>query len=174
MTMPKPGVTTAAGRKRKIEEIRATARFGQFPIPADMSPVDILMDELKRSAGFCFWIETKMSEWTDGLIELGATNYDDKGAMQTAPTNEREWIGIWQSERKHLATVAKMCIDAGVDERRVQLAERQSELMFMLINEAFDMLQLTAEQQARVPKIMPALIRQMAIPGEVVASDADH
>src|ERR1044072_3062365 len=116
--MPKLSVTTAVGRKRKIEEIRAIARFGQFPIPADMSPVDILMDELKRSAGFCFWIETKMSEGTDGRIELGASHYDDKGPMQPAPTNEREWIGIWQAERKHLATVAKMCIGAGGGERR--------------------------------------------------------
>lgn len=167
--MPKSGVTTAAGRKRKIEEIRATARFGNFPIPADMSPVDILMNELHRSAGFCHWIEIKFAEeFPDSLIQLGETNYDDKGAMQTAPTNEREWIGIWQAERKHLATVAKMCIDAGVDERRVSLAEKQSELMFMLINEAFDMLGLSKEQQAIVPKVMPALIRRLAIPGEVV------
>lgn len=172
--MPKPGVTTAAGRKRKIEEIRATARFGNFPIPEDMSPVDILMNELHRSAGFCHWIEIKFAEeFPDSLIALGETNYDDKGAMQTAPTNEREWIGIWQSERKHLAAVAKMCIDAGVDERRVSLAEKQSEIMFMLINEAFDMLHLSAEQKAIVPKVMPALIRQLAIPGEVVAHHDD-
>ena len=63
--MPKAGVTTAAGRKRKIEEIRATARFGNFPIPADMSPVDILMNELHRSAGFCHWIEIKFRLATD-------------------------------------------------------------------------------------------------------------
>ena len=174
--MPKPGVTTAAGRKRKVEEIRATARFGNFPIPADMSPIDILMDELKRSAGFCFWIESKMAAWSDELIQLGETNFDDKGAMQTAPTNEREWIAIWQAERKHLATVSKMCIDAGVTERQISLAEKQAELMFMLINEAFDMLQLTDEQRVNVPKIMPALIRRMAVPaiqGEVVSPDAD-
>jgi hypothetical protein len=174
--MPKNGVTTAAGRKRKIEEIRATARFGNFPIPADMSPVDILMDELKRSAGFCFWIESKMAEWSDELIDLGVTNYDDKNSLQAIPSNEREWIGIWQSERKHLAQVSKMCIDAGVTERQISLAEKQAEMMFMLINEAFDMLQLTPEQQSNVPKIMPALIRRMAVPaiqGEVV-HDADQ
>lgn len=166
--MPKHGVTTAAGRKRKIEEIRATARFGNFPIPADMSPVDILMDELKRSAGFCYWIESKMSEWDDHLVDLLSENADDKGSVQSLPTNAREWLMVWQSERKHLATVSKMCIDAGVTERQISLAEKQSEMMFMLINEAFDMLQLTPAQQQAVPKIMPALIRRLAIPGEVV------
>lgn len=165
--MPKNGVTTAAGRKRKIEEIRATARFGNFPIPHDMGPVDILLNELQRSAGFCMWIETKIAEWPDDLIPLGETNYDDKGSMQIAPTNDAAWLDVWQRERKHLATVAKMCIDAGVDERRVQLAEKQADLMFALINEAFTRLSLSAEQQAMVPQIMPALIRRMAIPGEV-------
>jgi hypothetical protein len=166
--MPKNGVTTAAGRKRKLEEIRATARFGNFPIPQDMSPVDILMDELKRSAGFCFWIESKLAEWDDDLVDLLSENVDDKGAVQSLPTNQREWILLWQAERKHLATVAKMCIDAGVTERQISLAEKQAELMFMLINEAFDMLGLTEAQRVNVPKIMPALIRRLAIPGEVV------
>ena len=120
--MPKAGVTTAAGRKRAIEEIRATARFGNFPIPADMSPVDILVDELKRSSGFCYWIESKMGEWSDELVELQTENIDDKGSMQIATNNKALWMDIWQRERAHLARVAKMCIDAGVDERRVQLA----------------------------------------------------
>jgi hypothetical protein len=169
--MPQKGVTTAAGRKRKVEEIRATARFGNFPIAADMSPVDVLVDELRRSHSFVYWIESKIAEWPDELVDLGHENYDDKGAMQTAPTDKAMWLAVYQSERKHLATVAKMCIDAGVSERQMQLAERQADLMFMLINEAFDMLQLSPEQQANVPKIMPALIRRMAIPGEVVGSE---
>ncbi len=164
----KPGVSQANSRKRAVEEIRATARFGNFPIPADMSPIDVLLDELKRSAGFCFWIESKMAEWSDDLIELGVTNYDDKGSMQTADSNERVWIDIWQRERGHLARVAKLCIDAGVTERQVALAEKQAELMFTLINEAFTQLGLTAEQQKLVPQIMPALVRRVAIPGEVV------
>lgn len=162
--MPKSGVTTAATRKRMVDEIRATARFGQMPIPADMSPVDVLVDELKRSAGFCFWIESQMAEWEDELVDLQTENLDDKGSMQIAPNNKALWMDVWQRERQHLARVAKMCIDAGVDQRRVELAEKQASMMFMLINEALDMLKLSPEQQAVVPKIMPALIRQLALP----------
>lgn len=170
--MGKAGVSQANSRKRAVEEIRATARFGNFPIPADMSPVDVLVDELKRSAGFCFWIESKMAEWPDDLVDLQTENIDDKGSMQVATNNKALWMDVWQRERAHLARVAKMCIDAGVDERRVQLAERQAEVMFSLINEAFEMLRLTPEQKANVPKIMPALIRRVAIPGEVVGDGA--
>lgn len=171
--MPRNGVTTAAGRKRAIEEIRATARFGNFPIPQDMSPVDILVNELHRSAGFVHWIEIKMSEgWDDELVDLQTENIDDKGSMQIATNDKALWLDIYQRERAHLAKVAKMCIDAGVDERRVRLAEQQSQVMFMLINEAFEMLKLSPEQKAAVPKIMPALIRQLAIPGEAVENAA--
>lgn len=162
--MPKHGVTTAATRKRMVEELRVTARFGNFPIPDDMSPVDVLVDELKRSAGFCFWIESKMAEWDDELVMLQTENIDDKGSMQIATNNKALWMDIWQRERAHLAKVAKMCLDAGVDQRRVELAEKQASVMFMLINEAFDMLKLSPEQKAAVPQIMPALIRQLALP----------
>lgn len=162
--MPKQGVTTAAGRKRAVEEIRATARFGNFPIPDDMSPVDILVDELKRSAGFAFWIESKLADWDDDLVDLQTENIDDKGSMQIATNNKALWLDVWQRERAHLAKVAKMCLDAGVDQRRVELAEKQASVMFMLINEAFEMLKLTPEQQKAVPQIMPALIRQLALP----------
>lgn len=162
--MGKQGVTQANSRKRMVEELRATARFGNFPIPDDMSPVDILVDELKRSAGFAFWIESKLSEWDDDLVDLQTENIDDKGSMQIATNNKALWLDVWQRERAHLAKVAKMCIDAGVSERQVALAEKQASVMFMLINEAFEMLKLTPEQQAAVPKIMPALIRQLALP----------
>ncbi|UTN93071.1 hypothetical protein SEA_MARKY_68 [Streptomyces phage Marky] len=162
--MGKQGVTQANSRRRAVEEIRATARFGNFPIPDDMSPVDVLVDELKRSAGFCFWIESKMAEWEDELVMLQTENIDDKGSMQIATNNKALWMDIWQRERQHLAKVAKMCLDAGVDQRRVELAEKQASVMFMLINEAFDMLSLSPEQKAAVPKIMPALIRQLALP----------
>jgi hypothetical protein len=167
------GVTTAASRKRAVEEIRATARFGNFPIPADMSPIDVLTDELKRSAAFCYWIESKMAEWDDELVPLGEANYDDKGAMQTADTNEKAWLDVWQRERAHLARVAKLCLDAGVTERQITLAERQAELMFAMINDAFTQLDLSAEQQQRVPQIMPMIIRRLAIPGEVVSHAPD-
>lgn len=160
------GVTRSATWKRKVEEIRATARFGGFPIPEDVSPVDALVDELKRSTAFCAWIESKMATWPDNLVKLGVSNMDDKGSMQAFPSEEAGWLAVWQSERKHLAVVAKMCIDAGVSERQIELAEKQTEIMFRLINEAFEMLRLTPEQQANVPKIMPAIIRQMALPGE--------
>lgn len=166
---PARGVTRAATWKRQVEELRATARFGNFPIPQDVHPVDVLVDELRRSSAFCFWIEAKMAEWDDELIPLGVTNIDDKGGMQTAATNEAAWLDVYQRERAHLAKIAKMCIDAGVDERRVALAEKQAELMFAVINTAFTQLGLTPEQQRLVPQIMPALIRSMSVPGEVVA-----
>lgn len=168
---PAKGVTRAASWKRKVDEIRATARFGGFPIPEDINPVDALVDELKRSTAFCAWIESKMAKWPDELVPLGSEHYDDKGARQVDPTEEAAWLAVWQRERDHLAKVAKMCIDAGVSERQIELAERQSEIMFRMINEAFEMLRLTPEQQANVPKIMPAIIRRISIPGEVYRAE---
>ena len=167
------GRSQPSTRMNEVTRIRQTARFGNFPIPEDMSPVDVLLDEMKRSAGFVFWIETKIFDWPDELVSLGHEHIDDKGAIQLIPTHEAGWISVWQAERKHLAYVAKLCIDAGITERQIALAEKQAEIMFTLINEALDMLRLTPEQQALVPRIMPALIRRVAIPGEVADRAAE-
>lgn len=166
----KRGVTSANTRKQAVEKIRQSARFGNFPIPDDMGPADVLLDEMKRSAGFVYWIETKMADWSDDLIELSELHEGEK-SMTVAPSNDALWLAVWQNERAHLAKVAKLCIDAGINERQIQLAEKQAEMMFGLINEAFTQLGLSAEQQKLVPKIMPALIRRVAIPGEVVGGD---
>lgn len=165
------GRTQPSTRMKEVERIRRDARFGNFPIPDDMGPIDVLLDEMRRTHGFVYWIESKMLSWPDELLELGQSNTDDKGSMQVFPTNQAAWLEIYHKERGHLAKVAKLCIDAGITERQIALAEKQAEMMFVLINEAFEMLRLTPEQQTLVPKIMPAIIRRMAIPGEVV-SDA--
>lgn len=158
------GVTRAASWRKKVEEIRQTARFGNFYIPESLAPADVMLDELKRSAGFVYWIESKMAQWADELIPLGETNYDEKGSMQVAPTNEAAWLAVYQNERKHLATVAKMCHDMGIADREIRLAEEQARIMFVLINQAFERIGLTPAQQQRVPQIMPALIRSIAAP----------
>lgn len=162
--MPKAGVSTAASRRREVDNIRTRARFAQFVIPADMGPAEILVDEMRRSAGFVFWIEAKLSEWDDQLIDLQQENYDDKGALQTATTNSALWLAVWQREREHLAKVAKLCLDAGVEERLVKLAEQQAEVMFGLINQAFDALELTQDQQKKAITVLPGIVRKLTLP----------
>jgi 2-phospho-L-lactate guanylyltransferase (CobY/MobA/RfbA family) len=44
------------------------------------------------------------------------------------------WLELYERERKHLAAVAKTCVDVGVEERRVQLAEQHGALLARVID----------------------------------------
>jgi hypothetical protein len=64
---------------------------------------------------------------------------------------------IVAAERAH--RLAKVNLDAGVDQRRLRLAEAQAGQMHAVFTRVMAGLGLTAEQKARVPELLRAEIR---------------
>ena len=60
----------------------------------------------------------------------------------------------WNDERDRLATTAKMCLDAGVSEREIRLAERYGEAIARLVQGILGDLALNKRQQIEVPTIV--------------------
>jgi hypothetical protein len=58
-----------------------------------------------------------------------------------------------------LAKYAAAALKAGVEERRVKLAEDQGALVARVIRSILDQLNLTSDQQALVPEVVPAQLR---------------
>lgn len=77
-------------------------------------------------------------------------------------TDAREWLYLYREERGHLARTSKLCIDAGVANRLVTLAEDQGRILSSAIRAILQALDLTPEQQARVPVIVPFVLRAVA------------
>lgn len=93
-------------------------------------------------------------------------------------TDAREWLFLYREERAHLARVSKMCIDAGVAQRLVTIAEDQGRILASAIRAVLTALNLSTEQAALVPQVVPPILRavaanqpipELAITGEVVA-----
>jgi hypothetical protein len=61
-----------------------------------------------------------------------------------------------------LATYAAAALKAGVEERRVRLAEAQGAAVAAAIRSILDQLQLTPTQQGLVPTIVPTVLRSLA------------
>jgi hypothetical protein len=96
------------GGERQAERLRATATAQAFGLPVETSAEEALENELWRTGGTVSWL----GAYLQGVpAEQRLT-----GAM--APFAE-----LYASERKHLASVAKACIDVGLDERRVTALE---------------------------------------------------
>jgi hypothetical protein len=64
---------------------------------------------------------------------------------------------IVAAERAH--RLAKVNLDAGIDQRRLRLAEAQAVQMHRVFTQVLAGLGLTAEQRARVPELLRAEIR---------------
>lgn len=77
-------------------------------------------------------------------------------------TNKREWLYLYREERGHLARAAKMALDAGVAHRLVTLAEDQGRILSSALRAVLLALNLSPEQQALVPIIVPAILRAVA------------
>jgi hypothetical protein len=80
----------------------------------------------------------------------------------TGFTDAREWLTLYREERGHLARVSKMCIDAGVATRLVTIAEDQGRILSSAIRVILSALDLTPEQQMRIPVIVPHVLRAVA------------
>jgi hypothetical protein len=101
----------------------------------DTDPAEVLLQEIRRTAGHIEWLRGNLQKsdpeafvrslWLtkrqSGYIkdtEIDMGDFSQAGAM---------WLELYQSERRHLATICRTALAAGIEERRIRLAERQAE-----------------------------------------------
>jgi hypothetical protein len=99
------------GRKRAREGAWAMAHA--YARELDVSPWDVLLGEVRRTAGALAWLDGKVGEAED----------DEALLRPVAEGGVREWRVMRDSEREHGSKVSKMAIDAGIAERMVAQAE---------------------------------------------------
>ena len=145
-----PQVKAAAKRRR--DEATAIAALATYGLPITIDPAQALLDEVHRTAGHVAWLAQLVAD----LDKADLTQRAENGAV--APS---VWVDLYQRERAHLTRVAKSAVDAGIAERQVKLAEQQGALLAGAVQRILDALDLTPEQRARVPEVVPAVFRQI-------------
>lgn len=109
--------------------------------------------------------------------ELSLTGDDDKPeSFWDHKKVEREteakvhiWIAVRIGATDRLARYSKMAIDAGVEERRIRLAERWGEDLAKVIRGILDDLRLSEEQIKRAPDIVRSHLVALETPKAVAA-----
>lgn len=103
--------------------------------PRSVDPGALLIEEIERSAGVIDWLEGRIAaldEDTEFIYDVIVTTQENgsnaQGAIDSTKTETRKEIHhYWrmlEKERAHLAQVTTSALRAGVEERRVRLAER--------------------------------------------------
>jgi len=138
----------------EVFRLRAEQEVKRYTFKVKTDPHSALLEELERTVGVIQFLETKVN-----LLE-----HEGKGANMVGPVGGGQggfpeykpnvyWVML-QSERKHLEDIAGSCIKAGIEERRVQLAERQGEAIAAVLKGVLEELKIPDKDSEKVPGLV--------------------
>lgn len=158
-----------AAAERRMAEIRALEAVENFGLSREIDAKDALLEELYRTAGAVDWLHAQVLALPKEDIPWGVTQEEHVGSGEWKGKNTTKaaavniWVQLWQEERKHLVAVSKAAISAGIEERRVKLAEQQGALLAGVIKAVLGDLELTPEQAARAPRVVADRLRDVSM-----------
>ena len=177
-----PQVKAAAARR--LAEQAAERAVRTLGLPVDISPTEALLEEVRWTAGHVAWLRSRVQELAEepthrhvsfdgededlletpgqrGTLTWGTTKVktggDDAGTTQEAKPSV--WYELYTRERTHLIKVCDAAIRAGVEERRVRLAEQQGDLLALAIRQILEAFGLSGDP--RVATIVPGVLREI-------------
>lgn len=164
---PMHGGRAAAARavnRATNTQSKALATLRRFGEPVNTTPTEALLDTVKWTAGYVAWLRDKVAGTrNDESLVWGVTREkrggDDWGTTSEAGPNV--WLKLLGEWSDRLVRVCEAAIKAGVEERRVRLAEQQGALIADVIKAILADLGLTAEQQGKVAEVVPLHLRKL-------------
>jgi len=130
-----------AAQERRAVEVKAAEAVRVLGLPVDVSPTDALLQEVQWTAGHVAWLRGKVQELEPESLVWGATKKVDRagaGVETTDGSAPSVWYELYARERDHLVKVSAAALRAGVEERKVRLAESQGNIVIELIRRVLD------------------------------------
>jgi hypothetical protein len=148
------------GGKKHAQRQAAEHAVATYGLPRDIDPADALLEEVHRTAGAIDFLTAQIRELDPDALVWGWTEFknktggDDEGVTDTQAAGINVWLELYHRERRHFVDVCKAALAAGVEERRVKLAEQQGELAGQALRAILTGLSLTASQRKKVPGLV--------------------
>lgn len=173
------GKTQAMSRRvvnlRNEEEAQYAANMLGL-VDYDITPTEALLQEVREAAANVAFLRARVQalvgekELDDGTHPLiwGQTSEKTISASQFPGTDEEHiagvniWYQMYQSERERMVRAAQMALRAGVEERRVRLAEMGADVIVGRIRQILNALDLTAAQLFQADIVVPMQIAALA------------
>ena len=162
-----------AKAQERLERDKLITLMHAYGLRRDIGPEEALLEEVQYTAGHVAWLREQVAALEPAAMVWGVTEEAERGASEfpgtdvTRSARPSVWLDLYQRERTHLVNVCKAAISAGIEERRVRIAESQGALVAEVIRRILGRLVLTAEQEQLVPVVVPAELRRLALPEAV-------
>jgi hypothetical protein len=140
--------------KKRAIVLEAQQRMVKLGAPVELPPIDALLAMLSIASGHVRWLRAE-------IAELESLSGEEAPAL----------LSLYAEERDRVARVAKACLDAGVAERQVKLAEQYGEALAAVLAAIFDDPDLSLAEDRR--RALPSVVRRhlLTFEGERSASD---
>lgn len=173
------GVTQATGAAVTRARQNATAEYAVNMlgiVDFDITPTEALLQEVRESAANVAFLRARVQELV-GEQDLDDPNHPliwgqksekDVSASQFPGTDEEHgagahvWFQMYQSERERMVRAAQMALRAGVEERRIRLAEMGADVIVGRIRQILNALNLTPAQLQSADTVVPLQIAALA------------
>lgn len=142
-------------------------------------PIEGLLSVVRHSGQMFRMLEGLVGELkTDPTVDYVILGMNDEGEPVTRPVYGDD--GLWAldaqgNQREHVllalyekwtgiySRACKMALDAGIDERRVQLAEQTTETMFNAVNKALSSVAFTPELRDAFTRALASELRTVGV-----------
>ena len=160
-----------AAAARRVQEEKAAKAAQRLAQPIETDPSQALLDLVSSAAGEVAYWRNRVDEiqdrdekrLTSGLTKI--TEGKDRGGVTTLRTVETVAAieyRMWVDAQERLARYATAALRAGVEERRVRIAEDQGALVAQVIRRILDRLDLSEWQAEMVGSIVPEELRALS------------
>lgn len=112
-----------ANHRKAASRAQAAELVDSLSIPVETSPTDALLDEVRHVAGDVRFLRQQVKALGEDLTQ---TNHGPGGAMSEVPS---VWVELYWHAHDRLVKVAAATLKAGVEERRVKIAEEQGQVL---------------------------------------------
>lgn len=158
-------LAAATTRHAEREAEKAVATFG---LRVDITPADALLELVQCTAGHVAWLRERVQElapealvWGPAL-EREKTGGEDWGSTREDKAGVNTWLVLYHQQCRLLLDASTAALKAGIDERRIKIAEQTGELLAQVIRNVLSDLTLTPDQQALVSVVVPRHLRAVA------------
>lgn len=152
----------------RVIEANARGILGRIdPDQPRENPVETLLNLIHGKTAEVSWLRGKVQALQDEDLVWGLVQHDTgvgpEGPIdkETFKAEQSIWWRLLREAENQLANWITMALKAGVDERRVRIVEAQGSLVAGAIKAILDGLNLTPEQTALIPVLVPQALRQL-------------
>lgn len=160
-----PQVAAKAAARAQQDAIRGLLENLGTPAPID--PGQALLELIAAKNGEVHWLRAVVKDQEQAALVWGRADYEN-GIGPMGPVDkytDKAAVNIWwdmlRKAEDQLASYSSQALRAGIEERRIRLAERTGNQVAMAVRRILDRLNLNTVQQGLIGTVVPEELRKM-------------